>query len=220
MKLGRSIAMLAACVTMAAPQGMAQRSGSGQQAQSPADILRSANARSAEMEQLRQNLRSPDQSVRLATFEAMVDSNSPSMREMAISEGFAGTDEAMKSMSFRAALIGVSAIHIEPKGLPPGQAYLNWDTFQRLFDFRIKEDEYDWRTGSFCERNSEGVCRSVSDVAGQMSGRTFSYKNGLGSPRCAGQLVNVDGTWEFEGRISCTANGGATLNGDFKMKIR
>ena len=93
------IVSLMALATIAAASATAQTNSP----QSAGEVLKRANAASSELEQLRQNLRSPDQSVRVSTFQAMIESNNPSLKEVAISEAFASLDEAMKTMAFRAA---------------------------------------------------------------------------------------------------------------------
>ena len=218
MHRSRNITLGTLAIVMAALPAHAQKSTAPPQ-QSAADILKAANAKSAELEQLRQNLRSPDQSVRLSTFEAMVESNSPSMKELAISEGFAGTDEAMKTLAFRAAMMDVSRIHLEPVGLPPGRIYANWDRFQQLFDFAIPKGGYDWRRGTFCEVSASGICYASNGTAGQITSQVFNYKRGEYNPTCSGQLLNIEGTWEFEGPVNCNSNS-TTMSGTFRMKLR
>lgn len=219
MRLSLNITFVTLAIAMAALSAHAQKQKTtAPPQQSPADILKAANAKSAELEQLRQNLRSPDQSVRLSTFEAMVESNNPSMKELAISEGFAGTDEAMKTMAFRAAMMDVKRVHLDPVGLPPGQMYVNWDTFQRRFDLQLEDGSYDWRSGVFCQRGPSGGCYNSPNYSGQISSRTFNYSYG-DAPGCSGQLTNIEGTWEFEGPVRCRFNKN-TLEGTFRLKLR
>lgn len=210
-----TLGMLA--VAMSALPANAQKSSAAPQ-RSAADVLKAANAKSVELDQLRQNLRSPDQSVRLSTFEAMVESNNPTLKELAISEGFAGTDEAMKTLAFRAAMIDVKRIHLDPVGLQPGQVYVNWETFQRRFDLQLEDGSYDWRSGMFCQRAPSGGCYNSPNYSGQISSRTFTYSYG-DTPGCSGQLTNIEGTWEFEGPVRCRFNK-TTLEGTFRLKLR
>jgi hypothetical protein len=182
--------------------------------QSAAEVLKKANAAASEVEQLRQNLRSPDQSVRVATFQAMIESNNPSLVEIAISEGFASTDEAMKTMAFRAAAADTERVIFEPIGLPAGQVYRNYDTQANGLNFALQN--YDWRSGTFCSRRDpNGVCQTRPPT-GQFSGRTFTFKTDF----CQGQLQNVDGTWEFEGQIICNPGYNDSMSGKFRLKLR
>ena len=182
--------------------------------QSAAEVLKKANAASSEIEQLRQNLRSPDQSVRVATFQAMIESNNPSLKEVAISEGFASTDETIKTMTFRAVAGDLIRVRLEPVGLPAGQVYRNYDVHAGSLGFVLFN--YDWRSGSFCaQRNEHGVCFD-SPPTGQVSGRTFTFRNNS----CQGQLHNIDGTWEFEGQVICNPEYDDRLAGKFQLKLR
>lgn len=193
-----------------------QKAGRSSQ-QSAAEVLKHSSAASAELEQLQRNLRSPDAAVRLSTFQAMVASDNPSLKELAIEEGFASTQETMKTLAFRAAGMDIDTISLVPVGLPGGQVYRNHEQYVKQLTFSLKE--YDWRSGTFCRfRENNGVCGDLAYTKGQISGRVLTFR----SNDCSGQLQNIDGTWEFEGPVTCRyqADGRDMMSGKFRARLR
>jgi hypothetical protein len=73
-----ALGLIAACLTCV---GVAQQNNST--AETPAEVLRNIPHNSNDIEQLRAGLSSPDPSVRVATFSAMMQSNNPSLTTIA-----------------------------------------------------------------------------------------------------------------------------------------
>jgi hypothetical protein len=80
---------------------------------SAADLLEKARAEAAEIEQMKKVINEePDQNVRLAAFQLMVESSNPAMREIAIESGLASADKLMQSAAFKAAIMELDRLHL------------------------------------------------------------------------------------------------------------
>ncbi|MEQ8859936.1 MAG: hypothetical protein RIC56_14935 [Pseudomonadales bacterium] len=79
---------------------------------SAAEIIEQARARARQIDEIKQVLNDPDQTVRLAAFEAMVGSGDPLMRELALDAGFASSDEVLRGQALKHAILGLEQLSI------------------------------------------------------------------------------------------------------------
>jgi len=77
-----------------------------------ADIIEQARARARQVEEIKQVLTDPDQNVRLAAFEGMVDSGDPLMREIALDTGLASTDRVLRGLALKHTILGLAQLSI------------------------------------------------------------------------------------------------------------
>ena len=77
---------------------------------STAELIENARKRAREIQEIKQVLADPDQTVRLAAFDAMVTSKDATQREMALDAGFASTDSVLRNLAFKHALLGQDQI--------------------------------------------------------------------------------------------------------------
>jgi hypothetical protein len=80
--------------------------------QSTAEIIEQARARARQIEEVKQVLNDPDQNVRLAAFEGMVSSDDPLMRELALDAGLASTDQVLRGVALKHAVMGLAQLSI------------------------------------------------------------------------------------------------------------
>ncbi len=152
---------------------------------SAAELLEQARARSRDMEELRAVLNGPDQNMRLATFDVMVNSGDGAMREIAIDLGLASADPLMQAMAFKETILSLNRIMFtleldtsQPESVQQkAQAYLNSNGAR--YEFPIAKVD-----------NKTGVFTIGSRNTGQVNGTTLTFKNGYDS----GQLDLVDET--------------------------
>jgi hypothetical protein len=159
--------------------------------QSAADVLRSLNKSSDELQQLLSNLHSPDPSVRVATFNAMVESNNASLVTLAINDAHTSTDATMRDLAVRAAMRQVLTIGFEV----PGESDSVPDQFVRFTtsgDLRLTISKYDPEHGMIGFPGGEA----------EISGTTFSFHHNS----CQGTLTAVAGSWNYEGPVTCRFN--------------
>jgi hypothetical protein len=171
-------------------------------AQTPAEILRSSQQGFGEVQQLRAALRSPDPAVRVSTFSAMVESNNAAMTAMAINEAHAGTDPTLRDMAARAAFKELSTVAMELVAPPSPDARERYLKSAAAGGPTLRIDKYDWHTGM----------AEIWNGKSQISGATFTFN----SIFCRGSLSAVEGTWDYEGVVSCV-NG---PNSQFMDKVR
>jgi hypothetical protein len=187
----------------------AQQAGTSRH-QSPADIVAAANRRATEMEQLRSALRSPDQSVRIATYSAVFDSGDPAMMNVAFEEGVLSTDATVKTLTFRAAFAQIQSLPIEIVG----QYRYAGDGANRYSPIAsgIQIRQYDVRTGQFSGPALAGLLTAHGNVSGSsLSGQIHT--------ECSFNMENQPGTWEFMGNMTCRINE-HYFNGTIRTRLR
>ncbi len=201
MYLGRwaTASLIAAYVACAGAQDAPPK------AQSPADVLRSLQQNSGDIEQLRSALQSPNPSVRASAFTAMIQSNNPSLITMAINEGHISSDAALRDLAARAAFRELRGFQIEPDGDSPPDTQSTIVAFSNENGLRVKLTGYDWVSGAFM--NYAGV--------GQISGSRLTVKTFF----CQGTLAAKEGSWTYEGLVVC-ANGTTKLSNRMHVSIR
>lgn len=83
------------------------------QAQSAAEILESARAQAREFNELKAGINDPDQSVRLAVFDAMLGHSNPALRLSAIETGLMSTDSIMRARALHAQIFSMTQLHVK-----------------------------------------------------------------------------------------------------------
>ncbi|MCO6411376.1 MAG: hypothetical protein J5I92_01405 [Thiogranum sp.] len=81
-------------------------------AQSAAEILEQARARSQDIEELKKVLNGPDGNMRLTTFDAMVNSGDAVMKEVALDLGLASADSLLQALAFKSAIMALDRVHL------------------------------------------------------------------------------------------------------------
>ena len=120
-------------------------------AQSPTEVLRSSQQSAGDTEQLRAGLHSPDLSVRVSTFTAMINSNNPSLVSIAIS-----SDASLQDLAARAAFRELQGFIVEASGeMSPDMqnAFIGFSNYQGL---HAKLEKYDWGSGVFTIFGGQG----------------------------------------------------------------
>lgn len=194
--------VLAAVLSIAT--AFSQEDSSG--VQTPAEVLRNIQHSSNDIEQLRAGLTSPDPSVRVATFSAMMQSNNPSLTALAINEGHASADASLRDLAARAAFAQTLGLIIEPSFDIAPEMQKNFMYFSSVYALRVKIAKYDWRAGLFM---------IAGGGEGQISGTRLTFRDA----QCQGSLAAVEGSWTYEGNVVC-ASGRTNLAGRMHVTIR
>mgnify|MGYP001818675246 FL=1 len=79
-------------------------------AASAAELLEQARSKSRDYEELKAVLNGPDANMRLATFEVMVASGDPALKEVAIDLALAGTDAVLQALALKTLVLGQRAM--------------------------------------------------------------------------------------------------------------
>lgn len=128
------------------------------QAQSAQEVIEKARAEARQFNDYKVALEDPDQSVRLAVFEAMLQQSSPPLRMMAIETGITSTDSILRSRALQAQLLGMDQLHMRLSVNPKASKVMQDNTRKRLeqtngaFAERIRKrdlNEGTFETGSF-----------------------------------------------------------------------
>ena len=82
-------------------------------AQSAAEVIERARAEARQFNEYKEALEDPDQSVRLAVFEAMLAQQNAPLRMMAIQTGITSTDAIMRSRALQAQIMGMEQLHLK-----------------------------------------------------------------------------------------------------------
>jgi hypothetical protein len=174
-------------------------------AQSPTEVLRSSQQSAGDIEQLRAGLHSPDLSVRVSTFTAMINSNNPSLVSIAINDGHVSSDASLQDLAARAAFRELQGFIVEASGeISPDMqnAFVALSNYQGLHG---KLEKYDWGSGVF----------TIFGGQGQISGTRLNFR----TTYCQGTLAAMQGSWSYEGLVVCVA-GGTKLTGKMHVNIR
>jgi len=197
----RAAALIAVCLTYLAT-AQEQRSTM----QSPAEVLRNIPHTSNDIEQLRAGLSSPDPSVRVATFSAMMQSNNPALTATAINEGHVSADATLRDLAARAALGQLAGFIIEPASDIAPEMQKSFLYFSMSGALRVKLMGYD-------------AARGVFTIAGGGEGEISGSRLALRDAFCQGDLASVEGTWTYQGRVVCR-NGVTILVGKMTVTLR
>ena len=152
---------------------------------SAAEMLEQARARAREMEELKAVLNGPDQNMRLAAFDVMVNSGDDAMRQVAVDTGLAAADPLMQAMAFKETILGLNRIVLS----------LEIDTSQPE-SIQAKAQQYANANGYTYEipiigvDKKTGIFKIYSSNTGQVNGLEVTFKNGYNS----GTLTLVDET--------------------------
>jgi hypothetical protein len=158
-------------------------------AQGPSEVLRNIQQSSGDIEQLRAGLHSPDQSVRVSTFTAMINSNNPSLIAVAINEAHVASDAALQDLAALAAFRELQTFLVEPSGEIAPDMQNAFVSFSDSYGLHGKIDKYDWASGAF----------TIFGGQGQISGSRLTFR----TSSCQGTLAAVQGSWSYEGLVVC-----------------
>jgi hypothetical protein len=140
-----------------------------------AKILEKARGQARDIEELRKVLNGPDQNMRLATFDAMIQSGDETMKQVAFETGLMSADSVMRAMAFKALVMSLDNVHLT----------LTPDTTAPK---KVQEASADWisRRGngyvvSLKKKNIEAGTFDFNGGEGQVSGLEFVFKWGSDS---------------------------------------
>lgn len=178
--------------------------------QSSADeLLARAQERAAKIAEYREVLNNPDQNVRLAALDIMLQSDDPVMREVAYNQGFISADDTMRAVTLRNRLSDLSEFTFQLSLTDnPTEVEKQAITaeFQGIYGVRIQEYELD--TGKVIQFNGR------SQNTGQVSGTSLVLNFGV--KHCRGDFTLGDGP-VLEGTITCDVKRYA---GTYKAKAK
>ena len=148
------------------------------------ELIENARKRAREIQEIKQVLSDPDQTVRLVAFDAMVSSGNATQREMALDAGFASADSVMRNLAFKHALLGQNQINMviavdisAPKAVQEKSvAYI--DKYGSSWVLRIDPKTVDLVTGKFVSPNGTIYQGAVSGPR-----LTFIYEHRSGELR-------------------------------------
>ena len=141
----------------------------------------------------------------MAAFDAMVNSDNPSIAELAITTAHASADEAMQALAVRAAFKAVKVFHVEltlPEHLTSNQKVFC------VAAVDIPNVSFDYRRGAFENPGNP-------NNQGHVSGLTITFQT---NQPCSGVLKQKEGTWQFEGKVSCPSGCGLTITGRASLR--
>lgn len=167
-------------------------------------IRQKAKQDAGQYAELRQLMRDPDQNIRLAAFEAMVDHGDPALYEIAVSMGLADADEVVRARALWEAISRRTTIvlHADPdKTLAPeGQRTLK-ATYPEDLVFTIKAIAEGYKCLNFQSAGSKCHRGYSADVSGlvvsfdyrDLSGEMVLREDGI----LAGHVVDYDRDYRF-----------------------
>ena len=148
------------------------------QAASAAELLEQARGKSRDYEELKAVLTGPDANMRLATFEVMVASGDPAIREVALDVALASTDAVLQALALKSMILSQSAMTLtletdtsQPQEIQE-QAQAMLAAQGNIYSHQIQEGDLD-----------TGVFKLKGGYQGQVSGTrvsfNFSYDRGV-----------------------------------------
>lgn len=160
------------------------------------ELMAQAKERAARIAEYRDILNNPDQNVRLAALDIMLQSDDPVMREVAYKQGFISADDTMRAVALRNRLNDLreftfqlsltdSPTEVEKQAIV--------EEFQGIYGIQIRE--YDVNSGKVVKFND------YHQNSGQVSG--ISLVLNFEAKRCRGDFTLGDGP-VLEGTITCS----------------
>lgn len=148
-----------------------------------AQMLEQARGQAQDLEELKKVLNGPDQNMRIATFNAMVTSGDPTMRDVAIDTGMASADSLLQAMAFREAIMSLDRLHLTLAVDENASEKVQETTKKRLDKgntFVLQLGYRDRENGTFAF--NEGYKDSTA-YSGEVTGTdlTFAYGNDSGT---------------------------------------
>jgi hypothetical protein len=171
--------------------------------QTPAEVLRATQQGSDDIEQLRAGLQSPNPSVRVATFNAMIQSDNSSLVTIAINDAHGSADSTLRDLSARAAFRQVIILNLQPNE-ELGAKEKEYSRFAPFLGLKILQ--YDPSNGLFKTTYGEG----------QISGDHLTFRSDL----CQGTLTATEGTWTYEGPVNCVQGSADQFRARMNTNIR
>lgn len=176
-------------------------------AASAAELLEQARGKSRDLEELQAVLNGPDANMRLATFEVMVDSGDPAIREMALDTALTSTDPVLQALALKRVVLAQTGITLS----------LAVDTSQPA-DIQENARNYLASSGNlyhkgFSEVDPKTGVFKMGGNEGQVSGTQVSFKYGYDK----GILQMVDET-SLQGPVMLYKGKYAGFIGTWKLR--
>lgn len=199
---------LARCATLAIACGaaLARADEPATRPMSPADVLKAAKAQAPDVEQLRAALRSPDPSVRVAAFSAMIESNNVTLTTLAINEGHGSADVVLRDLAARAAVKELRTIILDLGSNASKEAAERMRPFMHDRALNLPVEKYVWTTGEIT---------LPYGARAQISAATLQFSD----LHCRGVLTAVEGSWYYDGIVNC-ADGKNRFDEPVRARIR
>jgi len=147
------------------------------QAQSTAEMLEQARARAQEIEDLKRALNSPDQNMRIATFEIMISHKEDSIRELALDTGLGSADRLLQALAFKSAIMGLDQLHLTLEVDESQPEEVQERSRARIAEkgdkYVINIGYHDLKTGVFAGHKNYAAPGSVS--RGEVSGTRITF---------------------------------------------
>lgn len=147
-------------------------------AQSAAEVIERARAEARQFNEYKEALEDPDQSVRLAVFEAMLAQNSAPLRMMAIQTGIGSADAIMRSRALQAQIMSMEQLHLTLAVNPDAPSEIQESTRRHLQQnggiMVVNLQKKDPKQGTFSGSGSIGG--QISNLQVQL-GNTFIKVN-------------------------------------------
>ena len=165
------------------------------------DLLEKARARAGEIEKLKKIINEePDQNVRLAAFDLMINNGDNTMHEVAVEAGLASADKLLQAAAFKEAIMSLDRLHLtlvvdtdasdEIQGI--SQAYLDKNGDQYVLTFKKK----DTKAGTISGYNFS------AQVTGTQLTYTWGYSNGTVSLKdddaVSGDIMHQNGNQKLK----------------------
>ncbi len=167
-------------------------------AASAAELLEQARSKSRDYEELKAVLTGPDANMRLATFEVMVGSGDPAMREVALDVALASTDAVLQALALKSVILGQTAMTLmlevdtgQPKEIQekaqailsgPGNIYTQKITDRDMESGVFKLNNYQGQVSgtrvSFVFSHDKGSLELIDETT--LRGPVMLYKGGFG----------------------------------------
>lgn len=164
-------------------------------------LLEKARARAGEIEKLKKVINEePDQNVRLAAFDLMINNGDNTMHEVAVEAGLASADKLLQAAAFKEAIMSLDRLHLtlvvdtdasdEIQGI--SQAYLDKNGDQYVLTFKKK----DTKAGTISGHNFS------AQVTGTQLTYTWGYSNGTVSLKdddaVSGDIMHQNGNQKLK----------------------
>ena len=143
-------------------------------AQNAQQVIEAARAKAQETAAYREALADPDQSVRLATFEAMIATQNSALIDLAVDTALSSSDRTLRGLALKHSILTRSAVNItlvpapniRGNALAEAQNYIS--EFGNEYALRISDYKLDMTSGTF---------RSDGSIEGTVSGLVLTFSN-------------------------------------------
>lgn len=154
-------------------------------AQNAQQVIEAARAKAQETAAYREALADPDQSVRLATFEAMIATQNPTLIDLAVDTALSSTDRTLRGLALKHAILTRSEVSITlvPDPTIRGNAQAEAQNYIAKFG-----DQYALKISDYRLDMVSGTFRADGLIEGTVSGLVLTFA----SDRVRGRLELQD----------------------------